>query len=134
MYSNTLHISPNLARGSWNLTFFHKLAAFLFSFSEEVAYKRCFFQTLYFNWKLHCVKSIRIRSYSGPYFPTFGMNTDAFYTALRLYCPLIQCYPIEFVSVLLHDCRWEIYVPCTHLVGLQLNLLCQCCQMTIILQ
>ena len=24
----------------------------------------------------HCVKSIRIRSYSGPYFPAFGLNTD----------------------------------------------------------
>ena len=25
---------------------------------------------------LHCVKSVRIRSYSGPYFPTFELNTD----------------------------------------------------------
>ena len=25
---------------------------------------------------IHCVKSIRIRSYSGPFFPTFGLNTD----------------------------------------------------------
>ena len=25
---------------------------------------------------LHCVKSVRIRSFSGPYFPTFGLNTD----------------------------------------------------------
>ena len=25
---------------------------------------------------MHCVKSIRIRSYSGPHFPTFGLNTD----------------------------------------------------------
>ena len=24
----------------------------------------------------HCVKSVRIRSYSGPYFPAFGINTD----------------------------------------------------------
>ena len=24
----------------------------------------------------HCVKSVRIRSYSGPYFPTFGLNAD----------------------------------------------------------
>ena len=24
----------------------------------------------------HCVKSVRIRSYSGPFFPTFGLNTD----------------------------------------------------------
>ena len=23
----------------------------------------------------HCVKSVRIRSYSGPYFPAFGLNT-----------------------------------------------------------
>ena len=26
--------------------------------------------------KKHCVKSVRIRSYSGPHFPAFGMNTD----------------------------------------------------------
>ena len=25
---------------------------------------------------LHCVKSVRIRSYSGSHFPTFGLNTD----------------------------------------------------------
>ena len=24
----------------------------------------------------HCVKSVRIGSYSGPYFPAFGLNTD----------------------------------------------------------
>ena len=24
----------------------------------------------------HCVKRVRIRSYSGPYFPVFGLNTD----------------------------------------------------------
>ena len=24
----------------------------------------------------NCVKSVRIRNYSGPYFPAFGMNTD----------------------------------------------------------
>ena len=26
--------------------------------------------------KNHCVKSVRIRSYSGPYFPAFGLNTE----------------------------------------------------------
>ena len=25
---------------------------------------------------LHCMKSIRIQSYSGPYFPAFGLNTE----------------------------------------------------------
>ena len=24
----------------------------------------------------HCVKSVRIRSYSGPHFPAFGLNTE----------------------------------------------------------
>ena len=24
----------------------------------------------------HCVKSVRIRSFSGPYFPAFGLNSD----------------------------------------------------------
>ena len=25
---------------------------------------------------MHCIKSVRIRSYSGPYFPAFGLNTE----------------------------------------------------------
>ena len=26
----------------------------------------------------HCVKSVLIRSYSGPYFPAFGLNTERY--------------------------------------------------------
>ena len=26
--------------------------------------------------KIHCVKSVRIWSFSSPYFPAFGLNTD----------------------------------------------------------
>ena len=47
---------------------------------------RCFFQnvavchvilTLEFpNTLKHCLKSVRIWSYSDPYFPAFGLNTD----------------------------------------------------------
>ena len=32
--------------------------------------KKEFFQNV------HCVKSVRIRSYSGPHFPAFGLNTE----------------------------------------------------------
>ena len=32
----------------------------------------------------HCVKSVRVRSYSGPYFPAFGMNTDRHSVSLRI--------------------------------------------------
>ena len=31
----------------------------------------------------HCVKSVRIRSYSGPYFLTFGMNNTKYGHFLR---------------------------------------------------
>ena len=36
---------------------------------------------------LHCVKSVRIRSYSGPYFPTFGLNTERYGVSLRSISP-----------------------------------------------
>ena len=32
----------------------------------------------------HCMKSVRIRSYSGPYFPVFGMNTERYGVSLRI--------------------------------------------------
>ena len=33
---------------------------------------------------LHCVESIRIRSYSGPSFPVFGLNTKRYSVSLRI--------------------------------------------------
>ena len=32
--------------------------------------------------KLHCLKSVRIRSFSGPYFPAFGLNTERYSVSL----------------------------------------------------
>ena len=32
----------------------------------------------------HCVKSARIRSYSGSHFPTFGLNTERYSVSLRI--------------------------------------------------
>ena len=32
----------------------------------------------------HCVKSLRIRSYSGPYFPTFRLHTKRYFASLRI--------------------------------------------------
>ena len=34
-------------------------------------------------WLTHCVKSVQIRSFSGPYFPAFGLNTERY--AISLY-------------------------------------------------
>ena len=38
------------------------------------------------NWKTgrcHCVKRVRIRSFSGPYFPAFGLDTERYSVSLR---------------------------------------------------
>ena len=31
----------------------------------------------------HCVRGVRIRSYSGPYFPAFGLNTERYGVRMR---------------------------------------------------
>ena len=33
---------------------------------------------------LYCVKSVHIRSFSGPYFPTFGLKTERYGVSLRI--------------------------------------------------
>ena len=33
-------------------------------------------QSLRKSRNIHCVKSVHIRSYPGPHFPTFGLNTE----------------------------------------------------------
>ena len=33
---------------------------------------------------IHCVKSVCIRSYSGPHFPAFGLNTKRYSVPLRI--------------------------------------------------
>ena len=37
-----------------------------------------------FVYSIHCVKSIRIRNYSGPHFPAFGLNTERYGVSLRI--------------------------------------------------
>ena len=33
---------------------------------------------------VHCVNSVPIRSYSGPYFPALGLNTEMYFVSLRI--------------------------------------------------
>ena len=33
---------------------------------------------------IHCVKSVRIRSYSGPHFPAFKLNMERYSVSLRI--------------------------------------------------
>ena len=34
---------------------------------------------------LHCVKNVRIRSFPGPYFPAFGLNTERYSMFSRIW-------------------------------------------------
>ena len=34
--------------------------------------------------KKHCINGVRIRNYSGPYFPAFGLNTERYSVSLRI--------------------------------------------------
>ena len=43
-----------------------------------------FFINYLHSKKIHCVESVRIRSYSGPYFPAFGLNTERYSVSLRI--------------------------------------------------
>ena len=49
----------------FNLTIFH----------VELFNQKCLLEGPEYT---HCVKSVRIRSYSGPYFPALGLNTDRY--------------------------------------------------------
>ena len=37
-----------------------------------------------FSYTSHCVKSVRVRSYSGPHFRAFGLNTETHSGSLRI--------------------------------------------------
>ena len=52
-------------------------------FSEILKFWKSFFKGAFFE-AFHCVKSVRIQSYSGPYFSTFELNTERYGASLRI--------------------------------------------------
>ena len=60
------------------LTFKFATAFTLLNFTREKKHKKraIFGVTLKYPLNSLCVKHVRIRSYSGPHFPAFGLNTD----------------------------------------------------------
>ena len=51
----------------------------------QKAMGKFFNKTFYTITKLYCVESVRIRSFSGPYFPAFGVNTKRYGVYLRIH-------------------------------------------------
>ena len=55
-----------------------------FSFSKSLGYCRGNYFTESKLHHMHCMKSVRSRSFSGPYFPAFGLNTERYSVSLRI--------------------------------------------------
>ena len=58
------------------INFFHYWSLYI-----EALCKIC--QDTVFIWSIDCVKSVRIRSYSGPYFPAFGLKMERYGVSRR---------------------------------------------------
>ena len=61
--------------------------------------------------KFYCVKRVRIRSFSGPYFPAFGLNKERYTPYLSVFSPNAGKYGSEKLRIwtlfgpLLKNCR-----------------------------
>ena len=49
----------------------------------------------------HCVKSVRIRSYSGPHFLTFGLNTDQNNSNADIFHAVFTLHVFRLISFLI---------------------------------
>ena len=67
--------------------------------------KICFDNGLKTSKAKHCVKSVRIRSYSGSYSPAFGLNTERYETSHRIQS--MQENTDQSKSEHEHFSRWE---------------------------
>ena len=62
-------------------------------------------------WSKHCVKSVQIRSFSGPYFPAFGLNTETYALyriSLRIQSECGKCGP-EKVRIWTLFTQWKYF-------------------------
>ena len=57
------------------------------------------------NSELYCVKSVRIRSFSGPYFLAFGLNTERYSVSLRIQ---FECKKIRTRKILNTDTFYRV--------------------------
>ena len=51
--------------------------SFMTTIYKSFQLNRNLFEICCLYWGLHCVKNVHVRSYSGPYFPVFGLNIQS---------------------------------------------------------
>ena len=72
---------------------------------EKQLFRWKMFRLAFTHRALHCVKSVRIRSFSSPYFPAFGLNTERYYISL---CIQSECGKIRTKKLQI----WTLFTPC----------------------
>ena len=76
-----------LQKNGYVCVFSVEVRQFFISTSATNAVSEMFFylvQVYDFQLTFHCLKVVRIRSYSGPHFPAFGLNTKRYGISLRI--------------------------------------------------
>ena len=68
----------------------------------------------------HCVKSVRIRSYSVPHFSVFGLNTESYGVSLRIHS---KCGKMQTRITPNTDTFHEVFVSSKGIIALQKSLL-----------
>ena len=97
---------PNLRKMTKNLVPIPILASLAQSWDIIFFFKICFCQPLDI---MHCMKSVRIRSFSGPYFPAFGLNTDRYSVSLRIQ-NVGKCGPKKLWVRIFVAQRWSVII------------------------
>ena len=67
--------------------------------------------------EIHCVKSVCIRSYSGPHFPAFGLNAKRYEASLHIQSKCGKMWTritpntdffTQFIGTMLHESREDL--------------------------
>ena len=89
--SNSL--CPSARSGSTHLLYYRGEDNILQNYEDFTAWKVPVFGVILARIFSHsdCVKSVRIRSYSGPYFPALGLNTERSEVSLRIQSKCGKC-------------------------------------------
>ena len=86
--------------------------------SDKVSLIRSFYYFFCKRDNIHCVKSVRIRSYSGPHFPAFGLNTEKYSVNVSVFSSnagkwlLIQTYFTQWLMLINDRPRDAISAKC----------------------
>ena len=114
-----------ISNSQWLAWFRHSRLDFTMSFSHQKYRSNLYLQIdpiMEFFFNKHCMKSVRIQSFSGSYFPTFELNTErcsviplkqtiSISDVNRPSCKLwLLSLVLTFICILSYICIYDIFV------------------------